>query len=314
MKLKDFFQGLVDYKRQCGSCEKTVKDYMWHLQTTLANSIGDIELNDLRQIDIGKVIEAGRAHGRFGSLRGAVVFRQLLRYIKEAGYKLDFDWRDIRLPSEPHKKVEWLDKDEMDMVRACFDLQTLSGLRGRALVEILRVTGMRISEALSLNREDIDWEKKEAEITNGKSKEREMIYFNDECISWLKRYMNMRNDRSEALFVTNNGKRVLPCTIRNTLHNATKNSGIRKRVHPHIFRSTFGTELLQGGVDIKSVQALMRHKSERTTLKHYIAVSKDRCKSEHERIMNVDKSPNNLLPAEQFSEIKKNLVLERMPV
>ncbi len=286
MKLKEYFDGLLEYKKQWGACAKTINEYSIHLKGTLMQAVGDIELTHLKQTDVGKVLEVGRNHGRFGPLRAAVVFRQLLRYLKEDGHKFDFDWRDIRLPSEPRKKVEWLDKEEFDAVRNCFKLDRLSGLRDRALVEVLRVTGMRISEALGLTRDDIDWEKKEAVITNAKTKDRESVYFTDESLSWLKRYLDMRNDKAPYLFVTYNAKQINPASIRRELHLATKDLGLKKRVHPHLFRSTFGTELLHGGVDIKSVQTLMRHKSERTTLKHYIAVNKDRCRDEHQRILN----------------------------
>jgi site-specific recombinase XerD len=309
MQLKEYFNGLIEYKKQFGACEKTIHEYQIHLKGTLLNSVGDLELSDIKQTDVGKVLEAGRQHGRFGPLRGAVVFRQLLRYLKESGNKFDFDWRDIRLPKEPNKKVEWLDKIEFEAVRNSFDLDTLSGLRDRALIENLRVTGMRISEALSLNRGDIDWEKKEAEITNAKTKEREMIYFTDESLSWLKKYIDWRNDKGDALFVSYNGKRATPCSVRRTIHNSTKLAGIKKRVHPHIFRSTFGTELLQGGVDIKSVQTLMRHRSERTTLKHYIAVNKDRCKDEHQRIMNIQKPQ---MPPQSLEIIKTAFEIEKL--
>lgn len=285
MMLKDFFEGLIEYKRACGLNQKTLNEYKIHLNGTLAGSIGNIELKDLKQTDIAKVLETGRDHGVFGPQRGAVVFRQLLRFIKESGHYLDFDWRDISLPSVPHKKVEWLDKQEFELVRNSFDLNSLIGLRDRALVEILKVTGMRISEALSLNYSDIDWGKKEAEITNCKTGDREVVYFNDESLNWLKQYLNYRNDKFSPLFVTATGKRVHPSTVRRSIHNATKKSGIKKSIHPHLFRSTFGTELLRGGVDIKSVQTLMRHRSERTTLKHYIAVSKDRCKEMHQKVM-----------------------------
>ncbi len=294
MKLKEYFNGLLEYKKQWGACEKTINEYAIHLKGTLMNAVGEIELTALKQTDVGKVLEWGRSHGRFGPLRAAVVFRQLLRYLKEDGHKFDFDWRDIRLPSEPRKKVEWLDKEEFEAVRNSFRLDRMSGLRDRALVEVLRVTGMRISEALGLNCDDIDWERKQADIPNAKTKDVETIYFTDESLAWLKRYLDMRNDKSPALFVTYNGLRATPSGVRRTIHDATKYAGLKKRVHPHLFRSTFGTELLHGGLDIKSVQTLMRHKSERTTLKHYIAVNKDRCKDEHQRILN---APGFLNPA-----------------
>jgi site-specific recombinase XerD len=285
MHLHEFFDELIEYKRACGASEKTIKEYKIHLGGTLSHSVSEIDLSELKQTDIAKVLEAGRRHGQFGPQRGAVVFRQLLRYIKESGHQLAFDWRDISIPTVPHKKVDWLDKEELDAVRDAFDLNTMSGLRDRALIEILHVTGMRISEALSLNRDDINWPKKEAEVTNGKTRDREMIYFNDESLHWLKKYLDMRNDKFPALFVSYNGNRATPCSVRRTIHNAVKAAGITKRIHPHLFRSTFGTELLRAGVDIKSVQYLMRHKSERTTLKHYIAVTKERCKDMHQKVM-----------------------------
>ena len=94
---------------------------------------------------------------------------------------------------------------------------------------------------------------------------------------------------------------------------ATQKAGITKRIHPHIFRSTFGTELLYGGADIKSVQVLMRHKSERTTLKHYIAVSKDRCKGEHERILNTQKFLNPAILTDGLEKIKQGFELQAVP-
>lgn len=314
MQLKNFFAGLVEYKRQCGACDKTIHEYQIHLNGTLAQAIGDIRIGELKQSDVARVLESGRQHGRFGPLRGAVVFRQLIHYLKMSGHRFDFDWRDIRLPKEPSKKVEWLDKNEFEQVRNSFDLNTLSGLRDRALIENLKVTGMRISEALSLNRDDVDWLKKEAEITNAKTKERETIYFTDESLAWLKRYLDWRNDKFSALFVSYNGKRSTPCSIRRTIHNSTKLAGIKKRIHPHIFRSTFGTELLHGGADIKSVQFLMRHKSERTTLKHYIAVSKDRCKDEHQRILNSHQFLNPAILTDGLERIKQGLTVQMAAV
>src|ERR1700722_8828385 len=129
MKLKECFNGLLEYKKQLGMADRTIEAYQQMLKGVMTESIGEIEIENVRHADVGKVLEAGRNHGRYGAQRGAVIFRQLLRYLKEAGHKFDFDWRDIKLPPEPKKKVEWLDKDEFEAVRNCFDLATLSGMR-----------------------------------------------------------------------------------------------------------------------------------------------------------------------------------------
>ena len=310
MKMKEFFAGLVEYKTKCGSDKKTVHDYEAKLRDTLMPAIGEIELCDLRQTDVAKIYEEGRNHGKSGALRGGMVFRQLLRFLKESGHKLDFDWRDILLPKEPRKNVEWLDPAEWEQVRNAFSLNSIIGLRDKALVEILRASGMRISEALSLNRSDIDWERRHAEITNCKTKEREKVFFTEESLSWLKRYLEMRNDKFPPLFVSLNGVRVDPSAVRRTINTSMCVAGISKRVHPHIFRSTYGTTLLFGNVDIKSVQVLMRHKSERTTLRHYIAVSKERCRSEYDRVMNTQVFQNPVFATQGLERIKEALSQE----
>ena len=102
----------------------------------------------------------------------------------------------------------------------------------------------------------------------------------------------MRNENYEPLFVSLTGQRATPSGVRRTIHSAMKKAGVNKRIHPHIFRSTFVTNLLQGAekngavTDIKTTQTLARHKSERTTLKSYAAVVKGRAKGEHERVLN----------------------------
>lgn len=278
---------LVEYKKQCGSNMKTIKEYENQIKNVLLPAIGDIELENLKHSDVSKVYEAGRQHGQFGALRGGVVFRQLLRYLKYSGHILSFDWRDIQLPKEPKKRIDWLDQEEWESVRNAFNLNWIIGLRDRALIEVLKSTGMRIGEAIALNRDSIDFVKKEAVIKSGKAPYAEgKIYFTDESIKWIKRYLEMRNDNFKPLFVSYTGRRVNPGTLRKGIHRAVKAAGITKRIHPHLFRSTFATQLLQSGVDIKTVQDLCRHESERTTLRHYTAFSKQRSKGEHARALN----------------------------
>ena len=163
---------------------------------------------------------------------------------------------------------------------------TVPAVRTRALVEVLLSSGMRIAEALSLNRNDIRWHTAEATVVNCKSGEREKVYFSQEALSWLKKYLDLRDDSSEALFVSRRGKRLKQVTSRYALAKYTKEaeSIIGKHIHHHLFRATFATLLLNGGLDIKAVQSLTRHKSERTTLRHYIAFQKHKDRERHHKV------------------------------
>lgn len=264
--------------------DKTLNEYHRMLYGSLSHSIQDIEIQQLRVIDSAIVEEAGRAHGEFGPQRAIVVLRRLLNFVKDTGEKLPFDWRDIKLPKVPERPVYSLSEEELDILFKSFDLNNLAFLRTRTLLEVMLDTGLRISEAISLNKQDIDWEAKEVEFTNCKNKQREKVYFTDRSFYWIKKYLERRKDNLEALFVSGRG-RLLSVTARNFLRTHSKELGLHKRIHHHIFRKTYVTELLRRGVDIKTVQRLARHRSERTTLKHYVAFDDERCKEMHQKVM-----------------------------
>ncbi|GAI71089.1 unnamed protein product, partial [marine sediment metagenome] len=75
-----------------------------------------------------------------------------------------FDWRDIEVPRMPDKPVEWLPENELKRILNSFNLNTITGLRTRTLLETLYSTGMRIGEALSLDVKDIDFQEKEVMV------------------------------------------------------------------------------------------------------------------------------------------------------
>lgn len=285
MKLVDTFQKFIEYERQNGLTEKTITEHKRFLCGSLSHSIQDKEIGDLRLTDIAAVKEAGKAHGEYGSQRSVHVFRRLMNYLHDNGIALPFDYRDIKLPSPPKRQVIYLTDEEIEKLRNACKLDNLTGLRTRALIEVLYDTGMRTLEAISLNRDDIDWDNKEAKIINAKTKEPETVYLTDRSVCWLKKYLEARNDKFEPLFATYVGKRVLQSDIRRTLINQTKEAGITKRINPRIFRKSLVTTLLHNGVDIKTVQGIARHKSPRTTLRFYAAIDLERVKIKHQEVM-----------------------------
>ena len=235
MKMQEFFKGLVEHKQAQGFSPKTAKEYQRIIDKILLPAIGDIELDDLREIHADKIKLQGQLHGVFGPERGIVVFRQLLQYLRKIGYRISdqIDWRDIKVPKGVDKEVEYLTPEEWEKVRNAFNLTWINGLRDRALVEILKVSGLRISEALNLNRDSIDWEQKETSIRNAKPPHKiEKVYFTDEALGWLRRYLQMRNENFDPLFVSFTGQRLTPCGARVSIKTAMKKAGITKRIQP----------------------------------------------------------------------------------
>ena len=288
MKIKDAFEPFFAWQKKMGMAPKTIKNDRYYLRA-IAGSIQDIEVMDLKKTDVSKVIAAGSAFGKYGSQRGVVMMRKLLRYLKESGHPIPFRWKDVKVPSVPQKKVEYLTESELEAVLGAIDLTVPSGLRTRVLLEVLYATGMRIGEAIQMDKNDIDWANKEAIVVNVKSKEPQKVFFTDRSIHWLKRYLAGRDDKNPALFVsgtkrlTRNGSQ--NC-MRRHLRGIMTSLGIKKRITHHIFRKTFVTHLLQRKADIMAVKDLARHRSERTTLLNYAGVDKERSKAIHRDIMN----------------------------
>ena len=313
MKTKELFNEYLDYLTNKGMDPKTVREHQRFLLGSLSHSISEKELCELRIIDAAAVMHAGKAHGEYGPQRSVVTFRQLMKYAKIAGHQVPFDWRDVEVPTVPKKENQYLVMEELEKIRNALDITTHAGLRTRALIEVLLDTGMRITEATSLNKTDIDWENKEAVITNAKTKDREKIYFTDRSLEWVKRYYEFRKDDLPFVFVSGRG-RLLSVTSRNYIRTHLQNLGIRKHIKHHLFRKTFATYLIQGGADITAVGDLCRHRSPRTTLRYYAGVNKERSKEVHQKVLNKVLN-GRVTPAEYFDEsnreeakIKKRII------
>lgn len=311
MKIHEYYESYLAYILAKGRTEKTAHEHRRFLNGPIFEAVGQKELVELRKVDTAIIESAARKYGEYGALRAIVTLRRLLNYIEDRGDETPFSWRDLRLPKVPHRVVESLEKNELEEVMGSFNINTTIGLRTRVLYEFMFTAGLRISETLNIKRQDIDLEKKEIHIVNAKTKDQEIVYLTDRCLEWLKKYLDRRTDIYEYIFTSTYG-RLTPCAARRNLKQFTKNLVIKKHIKPHLFRKTFTTTLLRENVNIKDVQHLSRHKSERTTLRYYAAVNLDNCKLEHQRVMNLFGNDSNLDNVEEkkYNEIMLKNVWE----
>ena len=150
---------------------------------------------------------------------------------------------------------------------------TYTGLRDRALAEVLCASGMRIAEALALNSEQIDWEAREARII-GKGNKQRTIYFTDTVLEWLHRYLQLRHDTHAAVFITQGDP---PIRLRaqgtwKRFHRYALRAGLKKRVYPHMLRHTMATTLLSNGCPIGHIRAILGHEHLTTTCRYYLGI------------------------------------------
>lgn len=167
-------------------------------------------------------------------------------------------------------------EEELQLIRnACKDVRTL------AMVDFLTASGVRVSEFCSVNVSDIDWNRKELVVT-GKGNKQRTVYLNAMSLISLQKYLKTRTDSNSALFVSKNKphNRLKPSAVRSVLHELEKETGTY--IHPHKFRRTLATRLLERGMKIEHIQKILGHEKIETTL-IYCSVSQRDVKYEYSK-------------------------------
>ena len=165
-------------------------------------------------------------------------------------------------------------------------LNTLLGIRDKAILELLYGTGIRVGELVNLNVHDIDLYEKTIRIFGKGSKER-ILPLGNPSIKAVEKYMASRNsfrknrpinkNDLDALLLNRFGGRLSARNIRRIIIKYMKMAGLNKKISPHVLRHSFATHLLGGGADLRSVQELLGHESLSTT-QIYTHITKERLK------------------------------------
>ena len=153
--------------------------------------------------------------------------------------------------------------------------------RDRAIVEFLLSTGCRISEVTKLNVSDINFVTQECTVLGKGNKER-VVFLSDVCILHLRRYLDTRNTDSDILFVGKGNVRLMNGGVRAMLKRIEKDSGV-ENIHPHRFRRTLATALIDRGMAIQDVAAILGHSNINTTTT-YIYTNKENVKSTYRKL------------------------------
>lgn len=152
--------------------------------------------------------------------------------------------------------------------------------RDKALISFLLTTGCRVSEVCGINRQDVNLEKREC-IVSGKGNKQRKVYFDDVTAMLIKRYLDGRKDDSEPLFVGQRGERFLPGGVRYILKTISEKAHVGK-CHPHRFRRTMATNLINHGMGIQEVAFLLGHEKIDTTMQ-YVYIEESNVKNSYQR-------------------------------
>lgn len=149
------------------------------------------------------------------------------------------------------------------------DLSSASGLRDRALMEMIYGAGLRVSEAVSLKMEELDIENSAIRVTGKRGKTR-WIPVPNQSLEWVIRYLrdarpSLAKRASNLILLSDRGLALLRQTAYKKVEEYAKKAGIEGGVSPHVLRHTYAVHLIHGGADLRAVQELLGHESIATT-------------------------------------------------
>lgn len=287
-RIGDLIPGFLKYARyEIGLSPETVGKYRESLLWVIRD-LGDLPAGQLTPLHFTDLKEKIARRGAGESRVASIVFalKSFLKFCREF-LRLDvLDYKLVKAPKRQRREVLFLTNEEVKQFIDSIKLETLdgrvsmNGLRFRTLVEVLLGTGMRISEALSLDRDMIDFAKGEAKIVGKGNKER-TVFFTERALHWIKLYLEHRADTAKPLFITHKLTRMARCDMSNLFKNYVKHAGLDKKITPHILRHTVATNLLFNGCPISHVKEILGHERLETTCHYYLGVDKRKAKEAH---------------------------------
>ena len=180
----------------------------------------------------------------------------------------------MRTPKQPRKLPRHLRPGEVENLIEAAEGDLPLERRDRAILELLYATGLRVSELVSLDWNDLDLEGRFLRVVGKGGKER-MVPFGrlaaEALEAWLGAWEGVRAsgaDEAEPVFLNQGGTRLSDRSVRRILDKYTDAAAVASGVHPHTLRHTFATHLLEGGADLRSIQELLGHSSLSTTQKY----------------------------------------------
>ena len=298
--------------------QQAIEDFLQHLvvERGFSQHTLDAYRNDLGQFaeflrtrlngsseraDVWAQVDIDLLNDYIADLRGRKGYRDTTTARKVAAIKSFFTFlaqngvieepptESLGSPRVGRSLPKYLTEDEVELLlREADKAGTAEGQRDANILELLYATGLRVSELVSLNVQDVDFEESYIRCWGKGSKER-IVYAHDRALNGLQDYLSTsrmsllgQNKEESALFVNHRGERLTRQWVWNILKTYSKRAGIDRKITPHTLRHSFATHLLQKGASLRHVQELLGHSSISTT-QVYTHLTSEHLRDEYEK-------------------------------
>ena len=202
-----------------------------------------------------------------------IALRSFLRFLIKNDHKT-LEPSKIDLPKTESRSLKFLEREQIDRLVTSVDTYKEEGIRDRAIIELLFSTGLRVSELVKLNNDQINFERREFGVI-GKGGRARVVFVSDRALEWIKRYMSARSDNFKPLFIRYSGKiveenggekmRLTARSVERAVKKYVRLARLPVDATVHTLRHSFATDLLTNGADLRSVQEMLGHKNIATT-------------------------------------------------
>lgn len=276
------FSNYLKYERQAS--EHTHKNYLVDLTqfvTFLENRTGsDLGTHPTCWGKVDAEVVREYLNELFGKKTATSIARKLaslrtfFQFCLRKGWADNNPAKEVASPKIPKRVPKFLTIDEVQSLLGAPDDVEPLGARDKAILETLYASGLRVSELVNLDVNDLDLKEGSVRVV-GKGRKERVIPVGEKACGSIQKYIDIRptlytktTDDTGALFVNRQGGRLTARSIERLVSKYLKRCGIQKVVTPHVLRHTFATHLLNAGADMRGIQELLGHASLSTTQKY----------------------------------------------
>ncbi len=265
-QLQNFFQYLEFEKRLSAHTLKSYRNDLQFLHDySQSNAISDWQL--INAIDIRKLIAQRHKQSINSSSlqRQLSAIRSFYDFLIKRQLAEDNPARHVKAPKQQRKLPKALDVDQITGIMETTPDSVLE-IRDLAMFELFYSSGLRLSELVALNLQDLDLKDQSVQILQGKGSKQRNLPIGRKAITALNKWLSVRTDTQDpAVFISNKGKRLSQRNIQLRLQRWGEKIGMAEHLHPHMLRHSFASHLLESSQDIRAVQELLGHSNISTT-------------------------------------------------